>query len=296
MTEGVSSKSRIEFHVAARTDTGLERSNNEDRVLVADLGKGTPYVGTFDGTLEADNGGALLAVCDGMGGEAGGEVASTTAVEALYRAGVSTLPGRSESDVARGLVDAVKTASRAVETRAASDRTLARMGTTATVCTLAGDALLVAQVGDSRAYLFRAGRLVQLTRDQTLKTLLVERGQLTPEQAVDFQHNNIILQALGHHGGVDVDLGWVGLSDGDILLVCSDGLFGCVSDDAIAAVFASEAEPSAQCDALIRRALDAGAPDNVTCIVAHCHGALPPASAEPPALQKLELSGVPAGT
>ena len=92
------------------------------------------------------------------------------------------------------------------------------MGTTATVCTFAGDALLIAQVGDSRAYLFRNGRLSQLTRDQTLKNLLVERGQLTPEEAGEFQHTNIILQALGHHGGVEVDLGWVGVSRGDVLL------------------------------------------------------------------------------
>jgi PPM family protein phosphatase len=293
MTEGVSPKSRIELRMAARTDTGRERSNNEDRSLVADLGGSAPHVGTFDGNLEAGNGGVLFAVCDGMGGEAGGEIASTTAVEALYATGVASLPGRSEQEVARGLVEAVKTASRAVEARAAADRSLARMGTTATVCTVAGDALLVAQVGDSRAYLFRNGRLVQLTRDQTLKTLLVERGQLTPEQAVDFQHNNIILQALGHHGGVDVDLGWVGLCAGDIVLVCSDGLFGCVPDEAIAAVFASATEPHAQCDALVRLALDAGAPDNVTCVVAHCHGALPPASEELPVLQRLELSPAP---
>ena len=167
------------------------------------------------------------------------------------------------------------------------------MGTTATVCTFAGDALLVAQVGDSRAYLMRRGVLHQLTRDQTLKTLLVERGQLTPEEAGGFQHNNIILQALGHKGGVEVDLGWVGLCQDDILLVCSDGLFGCVSDEHIQSALGAAKSPGDACDALIDLALAAGAPDNVTCIVAHLGGALPPPSEDAPVLNRLEVPQVP---
>jgi len=286
-------RSRIHLSVGARTHVGCERSNNEDRLLVGDLAAEAKYVGSFTGELETDNGGALLAVCDGMGGEAGGEVASTTAVETLYRAGVESLPGRTENDVARGLLEAVKRASRAIEERAAADRQVSRMGTTATVCTVAGDALLVAQVGDSRAYLLRGGKLWQLTRDQTLKTLLVERGQLTPEEAGEFQHNNIILQALGHKGGIDVDLGWVGLCRGDLLLLCSDGLFGCVPDPVIETTLASGQDPGPACDELIRLALEAGAPDNVTCVVARCDGALPPESSDPPTLSKLELAPQP---
>lgn len=293
MSEQTPPRSRIRFSVAARTDVGVERSNNEDRVLVADLASGSPYVGAFGGELEAENGGVLLAVCDGMGGEAGGEVASTTAVETLFRTSSVSLPGRAESEVALGLVQAVRMASQAIEARALVDRELSRMGTTATVCTVAGDSLLVAQVGDSRAYLLRAGRLHQLTRDQTLKTLLVERGQLTPEQAGEFQHDNIILQALGHKGGVDVDIGWVGLCQDDVLLVCSDGLYGPVPDPLIAQALSASSDPGKACDALIQLALDAGAPDNVTCLVARCHGALPPASGEAPVLRKLELSPAP---
>ena len=290
MTQGAPPPSHVLLRVAARTHVGVERSNNEDRVLVADLAAGVPHVGVFGGELEAENGGALLAVCDGMGGEAGGEVASTTAVETLFRFSAQSLPGRSENDVARGLVESVRSASRAIEARAEADRALARMGTTATVCTVAGDALLIAQVGDSRAYLLRAGVLHQLTRDQTLKTLLVERGQLTPEQAGEFQHNNIILQALGHKGGVDVDLGWVGLCQDDVLLLCSDGLYGCVPDERIAQMLSAGGDLGQTCDALIELALQAGAPDNVTVLVAHCHGALPPPSGETPVLRKIELA------
>jgi protein phosphatase len=267
----------------------MERVGNEDRVLVADLAAKVDHVGPFSGTLEAENGGALLAVCDGMGGEVGGEIASSTAVEALYRAGVESLPGRSENEVARGLLELVKGASEAVEARALTDRALARMGTTATVCTLAGDALLVAQVGDSRAYLFRSGALKQLTRDQTLKTLLVEQGQLTPDEATDFQHSNIILQALGHHGGVEVDLGWVRLCQGDLLLVCSDGLYGCVADEVIAQTLATAENPEKASDTLVEKALAAGAPDNVTVLVARFRGSLPSES-EPPELRKVEFA------
>jgi len=179
MTDDAVPEGRIRLDVAARTHAGMERVGNEDRVLVADLAAKVDHVGAFSGVLTAENGGALLAVCDGMGGEVGGEVASSTAVEALFRAGVESLPGRSENEVARGLLEMVKTASEAVEARALTERALARMGTTATVCSLAGDALLVAQVGDSRAYLFRNGILKQLTRDQTLKTLL---AQLVPSR------------------------------------------------------------------------------------------------------------------
>jgi protein phosphatase len=293
MTLDAPPQGHVLFRVAARTHVGVERSNNEDRVLVADLASGVPHVGAFGGELRAENGGALLAVCDGMGGEAGGEVASTTAVETLFRSSVQSLPGRSENEVARGLAESVRIASQAIEARAEADRALSRMGTTATVCTVAGDSLLVAQVGDSRAYLLRGGVLHQLTRDQTLKTLLVERGQLTPEQAGEFQHNNIILQALGHKGGVEVDLGWVGICQGDVLLLCSDGLYGCVPDDRIAQTLSGGGDLGQACDALIELALQAGAPDNVTVLVAYCHGALPPPTGEMPTLRKIELAPSP---
>jgi protein phosphatase len=273
--------------VAVRTHVGAQRSNNEDRSLVADLASRTAEVGAFSGTLRVENGGALFAVCDGMGGEAGGEVASSTAVAALYRGALDRLPGRSADGVARGLVETVTGASAEIEAMARSHAELRRMGTTATVCTIADDSLIVAQVGDSRAYLLRSERLVQLTRDQTLVTLLLERGQLTPDQVKTSEMGHVILQALGHQGGVDVDLGSVRLTRGDVILVCSDGLFGCVDDGAIAGVLRSMASPAACCDELIELALAAGAPDNVTCIVARCESAPDQPPSDPPLLRKV---------
>jgi serine/threonine protein phosphatase PrpC len=275
-----SSSTRIVLEVAARTHVGAKRTENEDRVLVADLDAGAAHVGAFSGCLQVGSGGALLAVCDGMGGEAGGEVASTTAVESLFREAAAALPGRSSQGVARGLLEAVRGASRDIEALAQVRVELSRMGTTATVCALAEQQLIVAQVGDSRAYLLRGERLVQLTRDQTLATVLLERGQLTAEQFDSFEYGHVILQALGHAGGVDVDLGELGLADGDTLLICSDGLYGCVDDAQVAKALRAH-EPNEACDKLIELALEAGAPDNVSCLVARASGALPPREAAP---------------
>ncbi|HEX2873885.1 MAG TPA: protein phosphatase 2C domain-containing protein [Polyangiaceae bacterium] len=274
------SSTRIVLDVAARTHVGAKRTENEDRVLVADLDAGSAHVGAFSGRLQVGSGGALLAVCDGMGGEAGGEVASTTAVQSLFREAATALPGRSSQGVARGLLEAVRSASRDIESLAQVRVELSRMGTTATVCALAEQQLIVAQVGDSRAYLLRGERLVQLTRDQTLATLLFERGQLTLEQFDSFEFGHVILQALGHVGGVDVDLGELGLAHGDTLLICSDGLYGCVDDARVAKTLRAH-EPTEACDKLIELALEAGAPDNVSCLVARTSGALPSSEAAP---------------
>ena len=283
--------SRIVLEVAARTHVGIKRVDNEDRIMVADLEAAAAHVGGFTGRLEVASGGALLAVCDGMGGEAGGEIASTAAMESLYRTAVDSLPGQSPSGVARGLLSAVQTASRDIETLAQQRVELSRMGTTATVCAVSGGTLLVAQVGDSRAYLLRGEQLVQLTRDQTLATLLLERGQLTPDQLDSFEFSHVILQALGHAGGVDVDLGELQLADGDVLLVCSDGLHGVV-DDAHLTTTLRAFPPSRACDELVQLALEAGAPDNVSCLVARVSGGLPRLKANP-RLDKVVLPPAP---
>lgn len=279
---------RIALEVSASTHVGAKRSENEDRVLVANLERRSAHVGAFAGQLEVQSGGALLAVCDGMGGEAGGEVASSTAIAALFREAVVALPGRSPGGVARGVLDAVQVASQEIEQLAATHAALSRMGTTATVCAVTDESLVVAQVGDSRAYLLRGGRLVQLTRDQTLATLLLERGQLQPDQLDDFEYNHVILQALGHKGGVDVDLGSVGLAHGDVLLICSDGLHGCVDHRALTETLGVSAPVRDIGDRLIELALAAGAPDNVTCIVARVVGPLQ-APEHDPKLSKVTL-------
>lgn len=139
-------------------------------------------------------------------------------------------------------------------------------------CALAGDALFVAQVGDSRAYLLRGGRLTQITRDQTLATLMMEQGQLTVEELPNFAFNHVILQALGTNPRVDVDLVRVTVRRGDVLLICSDGLSGPVEDETIRRTLEEASSPASASEALIALANAAGGPDNVTCIVARIHG------------------------
>jgi PPM family protein phosphatase len=214
-------------------------------------------------------------------------------VTALYHEAVSRLPGRGLEAAARGLLECLRTASARIQTLAQSRPALRGMGTTATVCTIAGQRLIVAHVGDSRAYLFRAGQLVKLTRDQTLTTLLIERGQLMPEQADDFEFGHVILQALGSAEGIEVDLGALGVSRGDVLLLCSDGLYGCVEHGLIGQALASGKSSAAIADELLTLALEAGAPDNVSLVLARLGGDLPERADAAPILQKLALSPEP---
>src|SRR5581483_7549112 len=126
-------------------------------------------------------------------------------------------------------------------------RTRRGMGTTVTAAALVDDHLFLAQVGDSRGYILRDGTLVQVTRDQSLVNQLIEAGQLTEEEAETFEHNNIILQALGTAETVQVDLTYAELKRGDILMLCSDGLSGMVRNDEIREVLKASPEPFEAC-------------------------------------------------
>jgi protein phosphatase len=200
-------------------------------------------------------------------------VASLKAVEAIFESMSALGPTADPRELGQRLVGGLQHAAREVFGSARTTRSLAGMGTTATVAALVDDRLLVGQVGDSRAYLLREGTLVQLTRDQSLAVLLMERGQLTAEEAEKFEHGHVILQAVGTSEDVDVDLRWIALADGDVLMLCSDGLTGPVGHGRIREVLASVTEPNAACAALVRSALEGGGPDNITCIVARVEGA-----------------------
>ena len=277
-TPAPSTRPSLHLDVAARTDIGLTRGDNQDSFLVihpTELARSPRW--------------AALAVCDGMGGAAGGGVASRTTVDVLREVMLSdTMPGTRDA-LGRRLLYGVEEASRQVYAASQADRSLKGMGTTATACALTGDALYVAQVGDSRAYLFRSGRLTRLTRDQTLSALMLERGQLAPEEVSTFPLSHVILQAVGTTERVEVDLTRVRVASGDVLLLCSDGLHGLVPDETLRAVLGRELSPTATCEALIALALEAGGSDNVTCIVARVSGvALGPPSG-PPSLEKARL-------
>jgi protein phosphatase len=275
--DSVSPEARTEIRVRlfARTDVGQVREHNEDNFLVADLTR--RQRGLMEANRQTTIGpqGAVFAVCDGMGGAAAGEIASQLAVDIVCEKMIEGLDdsaavGRDE--LGRRLVRAVEAAGLRIFQEAKVDRTRRGMGTTVTAAALVDEILFLAQVGDSRGYILRNGTLTQVTRDQSLVNQLIEAGQLTEEEAETFEHNNIILQALGTSDTVQVDLTYVELRQGDILLLCSDGLSGMVRFDEIREILRSSADPLETCKTLTERANQAGGHDNITVIVVHFDG------------------------
>jgi len=225
---------------AVRSDIGRVRENNEDVALCE---------------------GHLVAVADGMGGHAGGEVAAAVAIALVDAA----FTGGSVDE----LLAAVRAANRAIADRAAGAPELEGMGTT--ICAagaIGGGRLAIVNVGDSRAYLWRNGELSQLTDDHTVTGELVRRGELSESEALEHPHRNVLIRALGVGATVDVDAAVHDVHPGDRLLLCTDGLFTEVPAGEIASLMRNEADVTATADALVDRALSHGGNDNVTVVVA----------------------------
>jgi PPM family protein phosphatase len=262
----------IDIEIYGKTDVGLIREHNEDNFLVADI---TAGVRTNDGkdTLEvhlADKG-ALLLVCDGMGGAAAGEVASQMAVDSIYEALTSSEPQPRDA-FARLVRRSVERANERIFIQSRDNQSERGMGTTCTVAALMDTTLVVGQIGDSRCYILRDGKLAQVTKDQSLAWQLIEAGAMTPEEAKAFEHANIILQALGVQERVEVVLSQVDLRRGDVALLCSDGLHGPVSDEELLAVLVMEPDLQKAAQTLIQKALDRDGPDNITVVLARFDG------------------------
>jgi len=273
----------ITVEVCGRTDVGLEREHNEDSFVLADLATSW-RAGESDASkkLDVTGKGLLLAVCDGMGGAAAGEVASGMAVDALFEelgsvdreGALATVPTdeagalKRREALAELLYKAVLAANLRIWDASVAERARTGMGTTASAITLVDEHLVVAQVGDSRAYLFRHGTLSQVTRDQSLAGALIESGTLDQAQAKDFIHSNVILQALGVEPEVAPTLSSIVARRGDVILICSDGLSGPVDDAEMQDILAAEPDLGKACAALIEAAKAEGAPDNVTVVLA----------------------------
>ena len=243
------------------TDVGIVRSSNEDNFSVL-LGKDAPQ------------GDALLAVADGMGGHASGEIASQIALDALEDT-LSKTSSPSEQSFRR----AVDMANERVYSASQLDN-LHGMGTTLVAVLLVGGVLLICNVGDSRAYLLRAGRLTQLTRDHSWVGDMVARGLLTPEQASVHPRRNVITRALGVGEFVQVDVTRVVLREGDRVLLCSDGLHGQVSQGVIASILQGQSLKRVAGD-LVKSAKSAGGDDNITVVVAQVDSAVQAVPAQP---------------
>lgn len=265
--------------VAARTDVGHSREHNEDAFLISDLARGLAH-GPVAAQASVEPPLALsFGVYDGSGGASSPDAASRLAARTVHAALTRSAP-RSSDALERSLLEAIGEAGRAVHDNARRSPQHRNSGTTATVAALCDERLLLAQVGDSRAYLHRNGALTQLTRDQTLVQSLLESGKLRPEEAATFEHRGVMLQALGLREHLRIALSAVELRREDTLLLCTDGLSDLIDDRHIAAALDAHPDPAAAASALIDAALAAGGRDNVTVLVARFDGPwfAPPAS------------------
>jgi serine/threonine protein phosphatase PrpC len=265
-------KNGIFVNVFGRTDIGLVREHNEDNFLVADLTTGNRSIRPEVREHSVGDKGSLFAVCDGMGGAAAGEVASRIAVDTIYEMMQAEGPPEDDEDLARRLEAAIIQAGKRIFTAAKEDRKQRGMGTTVTAAVMTGPRLIIGQVGDSRAYILRKGKLIQVTKDQSLVQQLIDAKQLTEEEAKNFEKSNIILQALGTAQEIQVDMTSAVLRRNDALIMCSDGLSGIVDSEVITAAAQGTQDPMEACRALTNLACDGGGQDNITVVVARFDG------------------------
>lgn len=279
MSEGEQKKPEneggLKMRIFGRTDVGMIREHNEDNFLIADLTQQIRSVKPEIRTHVVGPAGTLFAVCDGMGGAAAGEVASQMAVDTVYELVQGASPAPSKEAFARAVSEAIGEAGARIYLAAKANRAQRGMGTTSTVAGVYDKTLFFGQVGDSRAYLVRGGKIKQLTKDQSLVAKLIEAGQLTEAEAETYEHGHIILQALGTSDTVQVDLSFMDIRKGDCVLLCSDGLCGLVSSAQMLEVLVSTDDTTEACKKLTDLANAAGGHDNVTVIIARFDEGVP---------------------
>ncbi len=235
----------LALHYALRSDVGLLREGNED----------SAYAGP-----------RLLAIADGMGGHAAGEVASAVAITAIAPLDKQNLT--ESEDMLDALAAAVAAARNTLHDMSVSDPAVEGMGTTLTALLWAGAQVAVCHIGDSRAYLLRDGDLYQITRDHTLIQSLVDEGRLSPAAAANHPQRSLIMRALQGSTDADPDLAMHEALLGDRYLLCSDGLTDVVGDEAVHQVLSTIPDADQAVNQLIALAIRNGGPDNITCIVA----------------------------
>jgi protein phosphatase len=249
----------LAVEVAGKTDVGCVRANNEDN-----FGYDSRY--------------GIFVVCDGMGGQAAGEVASKMGVDILldyFRNETSVADMRSANGVtsqpgsagARSLASAIQLANRTIHKAGQEQNSRNGMGSTIVAALVRGNSLAIGHVGDSRIYLVRQGTIQQLTQDHSLVMEQVRRGYITLEQAQKSEMQNIILRALGSEEAVEADVEDLVAVPGDLLLMTSDGLTRHVQDEEILAILQAPGNLENACADLVQTAKDRGGDDNITCLL-----------------------------
>jgi serine/threonine protein phosphatase PrpC len=217
-------------------------------------------------------GAALVAVADGMGGHAAGERASRLAVEGLSAVLCADEEARFPGDPMQRIQSAIRQINREIYTHSRTEEGCRGMGTTLTLAMLFPDQYIAANIGDSRLYHFDGWSVTQVTHDHSLVAVLVASGEITPAEAHVHPQRNIITRALGTAEYEEADFFQRRWAEGDTLLLCSDGLYGSICDEEMEEVLRRDASLQEQCDELVRRAIDAGATDNITVVLAQNAG------------------------
>lgn len=283
MTEGALAPGATRLTVYGATDPGRQREDNQDTFLAADLSvpgrDGGFRLSSLDGfPTEGDAGsfdlgrkGSLLLVADGMGGAAGGAIASGMAATCVYEMlsdGWASGPSAGAEAFRAHLVEAAEQANTRVHEWSLQYDQYRGMGSTLTLAGVLDDAVHLAHVGDSRAYLVRDGDPRQLTEDQTVVQQLVDSGALDEAEAKRSPQRHVLLQALGPESRVQVATSSQRLRHGDVLLLCSDGLSGVLDSEDIVRAIGNGADPRAACERLVSLANERGGPDNITVVLA----------------------------
>jgi len=256
--------------IVAGSDVGTVRRNNEDYFLIADLARPATTAHGNDAFGDMMAAQPVLVVADGMGGAAGGEVASAMAATVIwsYLAGAERERRRGTGHpLRRSLLEAFRVANDRIRACAAKAPELAGMGTTATAAVVLRNELYVGHVGDSRTYLVRDGRAERLTKDHSVLQHLIDTGAAGEVDATDGR-GHALLRALGAQDDVLVDVSRARLRHGDVVVLCSDGLWSAVADHEIADVISARRDPRAACETLLTLANERGGRDNATVLVA----------------------------
>src|SRR6266567_520466 len=271
----------VDLH--AKSDVGRVRRGNEDNFLLLDLADARTWRGS-DGPeapeemrhLELSARGLILVVSDGMGGALAGDVASRMAVDSVREMLIPNDDGEGGCDPDSSLVDCLKDATvyanRSIHQKSLEDSRCSGMGATFTGAAIKGDTLDLVQVGDSRGYLIRGDQIRLVTKDQSLVQQLVDVGQISEAEAETHMFRNVILQALGAQTDLTPATGRIRLRQGDILLLCSDGLSGKLRTEDIQNILTSNPNLGTACSELIAEANNRGGEDNITVVLARFSG------------------------
>ncbi|HEY8459009.1 MAG TPA: protein phosphatase 2C domain-containing protein [Blastocatellia bacterium] len=269
----------INLALYAQTDVGMVRSGNEDNFLILDLSTGRSWTASEEEppdllTYAQGYYGSLMAVSDGMGGALAGEVASRMAVETvrdrMLQLQAHETYGRLPFHERLRL--SIEEANILINGESQTNPAHKGLGATFTAVATLGNQVFFGQVGDSRAYLIRENNIVRITKDQSLVQQLIDAGQITEEEAETHSYRNVILQALGAHGSVNVEVSRLTLCNMDTLVICSDGLSGKVHQDEIARIIHESQDFKLACNRLINLANERGGEDNITVIIAQFSG------------------------